>query len=131
MTQKIILPLFLRHAKLISQSSLALYAILILWLSLMPSTGTHSGITHLDKLAHFCAYFIYALLAAPLIEKKRHRFTLFIALFSFGLLIECLQSLVPSRQMSLLDLAANTLGAGIGLIAAQFVYIHCFKTTDQ
>lgn len=111
------------------------YTALIVYASLHPFTGWRdSGMTPLafliggwprywtffDLAINILAYLPLGFLLAPSLRRLPGRWTpVFIALL-LGVLIsfclECLQTWLPSRVPSNLDLATNTLGAGIGAL---------------
>lgn len=87
-----------------------------------------------DKIVHFLFYLMAMLLGGlgsrelyqvrfgPAIILKR----LFLGLFSYGILIELLQAILPTgRSPEIWDVVANTLG----LIAAFIILIGLFKKT--
>lgn len=66
-----------------------------------------------DKANHALAYFFLAWLgdrSFSLPPSNRLYMALFLGLFAYGVLIEGLQSQIPSRQASLLDMVANGTG---------------------
>jgi VanZ family protein len=68
-----------------------------------------------DKLNHLAAFAVLALLADYAFPTARFGAAKILALAGYGLAIEAIQSLLPHRQGSALDLAADA--AGIGLYA--------------
>jgi VanZ family protein len=101
-----------------------LYAVLVLVLSLLPDTG---GPSHgWDKANHFIAYAVMSFLfmraaAAEGVSSARSAIAAVGAATLFGIGVEFLQSLTPTRQADALDALANTLGALLG--AALFSFI--------
>ena len=93
----------------------ALYALLMIYLSLMP-TVTAVGVTHADKVGHLLAYAIFTLLALFAAENRRQFFQCCLFIVAFGLVMECLQSMIPGRMMSFWDFVANSLGVVLALI---------------
>ncbi|MGB0976650.1 MAG: VanZ family protein [Prolixibacteraceae bacterium] len=102
----------------------------ILWLSiifygcLLPSNDIPKvRIPNIDKIVHLCFYvgFTYLLRGAT-IKKLKAIYVLIIAL-GFGIGIEVLQQLLPvNRSASIADVAANTIGAIIGLVLFKILY---------
>ena len=81
--------------------------------SLMPSEPGPEWIPHVDKAVHFTGYFISTFYFQQL-TKNQKPILIFILLFSYSGAIEIAQDFFPTRQMSLLDLIANGLGALCG-----------------
>ena len=95
------------------------YAALVLCLSLMP-TGYSWGSQHLDKVAHFCKYLVFAWFVVRAIQKtitleRLHLLWAWMFTASYGLLMELLQALVPWRTGDVADAVANGIGAGLGV----------------
>lgn len=72
-----------------------------------------------DKLQHLFAFALLAVLASGGFPQLPLWRTLVPALLAYGLAIECLQSVLPWREFSLLDLAADAAGVVPGAFAAQ------------
>ncbi len=87
----------------------ALYALLVIWASLRTGGGPQP-IEHFDKALHFTFYGVFTVIAAGCTIKKRTLIWLCIFIAFYGVLMEILQSFVPSRFMSLADIIANTSG---------------------
>jgi len=68
-----------------------------------------------DKLNHFAAFAVLALLADYAFPASRFGAAKILALAGYGVAIEAVQTLLPHRQGSLLDLVADA--AGIGFYA--------------
>ncbi len=67
---------------------------------------------HSDKLLHLLAYAVLAALALFAVHCHRHAATTAVLMSAlYGAVDEIHQSYVPGRQCSLLDLAADTMGA--------------------
>jgi len=69
-----------------------------------------------DKANHALAYFFLAYLgdhAFPSSGSSTPRIMVLVGLFIYGVLIEILQSQIPSRQASTLDMIANASGLGL------------------
>jgi VanZ family protein len=69
-----------------------------------------------DKLMHFGGFALLTLLALRLAHDQRQLNYWLLGLLAAGLLIECLQILVPERKFCWRDMAANA--AGIAFVAA-------------
>lgn len=69
------------------------------------------GPEHLDKLNHLLAFALLAVLAQAAYPDRPRAPLRWTLLLGYGLLIEAVQALLPERELSLLDLAAD--GAGI------------------
>jgi VanZ family protein len=80
-------------------------------LSLLPNGGVALG-TKWDKIAHFAAYFITALLFYRAFRNRLTRADIYAVLFAFcyGAILELVQWIVPHRVGSFKDLAANFFG---------------------
>jgi len=97
-------------------------AIAVLILSVIPGSLTvRHSIEHLDKLAHFAAFFVLSilLLFAYRLAKPFYTTALLMALFGFS--IEVLHLYVPRRFFSMYDFAADLLGVLIALIIYRLV----------
>ena len=84
------------------------YAMLVAFLSLQPGDGLSVG--PYDKVSHFVTYGIFAALAHSMHLSTRHYVYVCIGVVAYSGLLEVAQSFVPGREMSALDLFANTLG---------------------
>ncbi len=80
-----------------------------------------------DKFAHFLEYFVLAFLTAfALIRGTRRsrdwqlRMAIIIPIL-YGIILELIQIAVPERDMSILDIAANILGALVGAYVAMYM----------
>lgn len=99
-----------------------IYSLAILALSLMRLPGGAApSFPHMDKLAHFLAYAILAVLfyKAQTLKTpiKKRLFTVFVSACSYGVLMESLQlSLTRHRSFSLLDMLANLAGIIFALV---------------
>lgn len=67
-----------------------------------------------DKVVHLLAYGGLSLWFAQIVTAKRYHY-LAVGLFSYGAMIEWVQSLLPHRSASLLDLLANFTGIVLAL----------------
>lgn len=96
---------------------LALYAGLVLFLSLLPDSGGPSY--GWDKANHFIAYavmsFLFMRAASGDRLSIRTAITAVLVVSLFGIGVEFLQSLTSTRKAEALDALANGLGAAIGV----------------
>ena len=84
-------------------------------LSLLPASDMPD--VHMsDKIGHTLAYGCVMLAGGLGFWLQRQRLQVAGGLFLLGIAMELLQSLMPTRQMSLLDIAANTVGIAAGLL---------------
>ena len=63
-----------------------------------------------DKVSHFLAFYVLALLADFSFPKKSFGLFKLVPLLTYGIGIEVIQYHLPFRMFSLFDLAADTLG---------------------
>ncbi|MCE5256645.1 MAG: VanZ family protein [Spirochaetaceae bacterium] len=104
-----------------------LCACLILVALLLPSSTFRKvpSFFGLDKIAHLVLFFLFALAYMLEYEKVHGRFPqIFLTLalvLSFVIGSEMLQLLTPSRHFELLDMAFDTLGAGIAFAVSRIV----------
>jgi VanZ family protein len=93
-------------------------------LSLWPE-GIVSDHHHLDKIGHFLAYSVLAFLPSLFASSLRQAAAIMIAMCLIGVGLEGGQAFLPDRVPSLLDTAANLVGAvcgtGAGFIARPFL----------
>ena len=86
--------------------------------SLMPpALGDDSG--HADKIVHLFGYALLTFWWAQLVIRQRWK--LAIAVVLFGVTIELLQGLTPTRHPDLLDALANSAGVLLGWLAARLL----------
>jgi VanZ family protein len=104
-----------RHATFFFTS----YALLIAVVSLLPAGGALVG--SYDKSAHLIIYTIFAALAYRLGLTGRRYVYLCIGIIVYSGLLEVGQSFVPGREMSALDLLANTLGVLTGALTCRAI----------
>jgi VanZ family protein len=97
--------------------STGIYLALLTFASLKPPAATYDhSITKavLHNLTHVPAYailtYFFFVTARALRLKSNPYLTAILAAFAFGILMECLQSLVPGRESSLMDVGLNTMG---------------------
>jgi len=112
------------------QIALIGYILLVIALSLIPTPVASSGM-YSDKIAHLLAYGVMGVLAFLSVRTKKRRIYLFIVIFSLGLILEILQNYIPGRDMSLLDILANTGGSGLGYLLGWLILFSLKKDTEQ
>lgn len=71
---------------------------------------------HVDKVFHCLAYLFFFLLASRLCRTGRQLLLAALSIVIFGVLMELGQSMVPGRQMSILDVVANTVGVLLAVV---------------
>jgi VanZ family protein len=110
--------LLARHFRLAARIALALALAAITLLALMPAPEVPVT-TFWDKADHVIAFVVLALLAVAAFPQLSPGRQLVPALLGYGASLELIQSLLPTRSGSLLDLAADAVGValGLGLIA--------------
>ena len=103
-----------KEGNLIYISLSMILAVLILYYSLIPPSekAEKSPSINLDKIKHFIAY---ALLSFSLYKSQLPKSHSFLIAGTYGLLIEILQTGLPSRAFDPFDIIANYIGAGIVL----------------
>lgn len=87
-----------------------------------------------DKIVHFSMYATLGILVARALMVPRTRVALFSAIAwitVFGLLDEVHQHWIAGREASVLDWAADILGATVGLFAAHFLLSLALRRQDQ
>ncbi len=94
----------------------------IFYLSIAP-VKVAEGAAGFDKIEHFFAYFLFALLTYK--TTKRAWLAFFLA-GTYGFLMEAVQFMLPYRSFSLFDIAVNYLG-GFFLILVLFCSAKTFK----
>jgi VanZ family protein len=107
----------------------AIWAFLILILSILPGkTLPETPIGYLDKAIHFFAYFLFSLLLVRGFNRSFSgplplKYILFILILTlgYGILMELIQFVVPGREPSALDVAANTAGVLFGITIRKWI----------
>ncbi len=110
-----------------------LWAVVILVLTLIPGNNIPVARAGTDKIVHF---FIFAVLMYFMLRgfKKQSQFpylaehfirTSFIICILYGCMIEIIQIFIPLRSFDLFDIAANSIGVGIGyFVYERFLYVN-------
>jgi VanZ family protein len=84
-------------------------------LSLMPPISK-INLNEKDKIGHFVAYTVLTINGLMIRKYQSKKMWLLFAFILYGGLMEFLQGFVPGREVSALDLVANTSGVLIGLL---------------
>lgn len=92
--------------------------LLIIFASLAPISPGIS-IQNADKAGHYLAYASLALLACLAFPARNQQILALLFSLSLGFLLEGIQATLPTREMSLLDGLANSLGVLTGVIIYQ------------
>ena len=98
-------------------------------LSVLPSTGALGAIPHGDKLVHAAYFFLVAALAVRAARfgegwsRKKSLLYIVVCVLLYGMLDELHQSFVPHRDVEALDVIADTLGALLGVVAGERLWI--------
>jgi VanZ family protein len=106
------------------------YILLVTALSLVPTPVASSGM-YSDKIAHLLAYGVMGVLAFLSAKSKMGRIYLFALIFSLGLVLEIFQNYIPGRDMSLLDILANTAGSALGYLLGWLILFSLKKDSEQ
>jgi VanZ family protein len=100
-----------------------LLVLVVVYLSLTPAPPP-AVMTFGDKIGHVAAY---AALMGWWHQIDRNAYRLALIFVLMGLVLEILQSLSGYRQGDIFDMAANTVGVGIGWVAARFAPDWCAR----
>jgi VanZ family protein len=100
-----------------SRFGFALVLIAITIGSLLPSNAVGPAGQLPDWLRHGFGYFLLGLFAA-LAFRASPRWAIFLGVLIYGAMIEVLQPIVADRDFELTDLAANAVGAALGIAVA-------------
>jgi VanZ family protein len=98
------------------------YAVLVAFMSLQPGSGSLIG--SYDKAAHLITYAIFAVLAHCMYLSRRQYLYVCIGIVTYSGLLEIAQSFVPGREMSAVDLLANTLGVTLAALLRTKILAH-------
>ena len=92
----------------------ALAMALLVYLSLADVGGPQTALP-VDKLAHFSYYLLLAFWFGC-VYRPRWFWLLALVLLAAGGVLELMQSLTPNRRFEAMDMLANALGIGAGLV---------------
>ena len=88
-----------------------------------------------DKLLHFSGYVIFIISAMLAYGKRRSFVFLFMLLFAYSVLIECIQYFLPYRSFEVKDILANLAGLSVGsviwFVVTRFADRHQSGTDDD
>ncbi len=98
-------------------AALTLYTLAVIAVSLLPRADM-PGHGHVDKVAHFVAYFGMGSMAWYAMPALRLRLLAAVSAVGLGGLLEVVQHFIPGRSASSADAAVNTLGVAVGVAAA-------------
>lgn len=73
-----------------------------------------------DKAAHFTAYLFLAVFIKN-VHLRINYLTCVVICCIYSFIIECIQYFIPNRQFDLLDMFANLLGTGLGVMIYYFI----------
>ena len=109
------MPLFHRYALAILRSAFALAVAVVLICALYPLVGEGGG--NGDKVLHFAAFYVLALIGAAAFPGRKALVWLAVLLCAYGALIEIVQPLPPfGRDRDGLDWVADTLGITFAML---------------
>ncbi len=74
-----------------------------------------------DLLQHGGYYFLLTLFLLYQLPSQRGSFSFYLSLFSFSVMVECIQLFTPGRTFSEFDLFSNFLGITAGFILNNFM----------
>lgn len=97
-----------------------IYLVAIIIVSLIPFTGTES-VGHSDKIAHFIVYALLGILGYYISGSFKQRIYFFLSIISLGVVLELVQFLIPTREFSYLDIAANFTGTVFGFLVSWMI----------
>lgn len=108
------------------------YTIILTTVSVIDMNGVPSlGSSFDDKIYHFCAYFVLAILWITYFKpsnKTRNIIIAFVVLILYGVILELVQhQLNPNRTYDTFDLISNCLGVVVGTLIAKRLEIDKLK----
>ncbi len=108
---------------IVRQTLFFIYLVLMAYFSLLP--GDEISIQTSDKVLHFAAYTVMVLLSAWSFGTNKQFLFSLPFIFFYGIGIELAQSMTATREPSLLDVVANSIGIAIGYC----IVLLCQKST--
>jgi VanZ family protein len=118
MLQKIPFPNNFRQRQIV----FLFYIMLIAVVSLVPSDSRSLPVKHIDKVGHFLAYVLMAVLALVSYEKRGGQISAVLLTVVIAILLEWGQSFVPGRLATLTDGVTNMLGLLVGVLLYWFYF---------
>jgi VanZ family protein len=118
MLQKIPFPSNFRQRQIV----FLFYIMLIAVVSLVPSDSRSLPVKHIDKVGHFLAYVLMAVLALVSYEKRGGQISAVLLTVVIAILLEWGQSFVPGRLATLTDGVTNILGLLAGVLLYGFYF---------
>ena len=100
-----------------ARALLLIYALLLGYLSLRAFTDI--DIQTNDKVMHFVAYGLFAVLGCLSTNSRKVALVLLMSIVSYGAVLELLQGQLAYRDASFADFIANTLGVIVGAAAVR------------
>lgn len=98
---------------------------LVVVLSVLPALlinhMAHGLLPQNDKVAHFAAYVVLALIPVAALEYALTGILLAALMVPMGVVLEFVQRLVPGRDFDLVDMTANSLGVLTGITLALLI----------
>jgi VanZ family protein len=113
-----------QNKRIIAWMPAGLWAFVILLVSVLPGSAIPTvSIGHFDKVFHFLEYFFLALLLVRGLNYSftrplgpKHIVIILILGIGYGIVMELVQFLIPGREPSVFDTAANAAGVLFGTI---------------
>ena len=87
----------------------------LLYLTLMPSIHVHSHYRHMDKIFHFIGFGAFAFFFSVAYPKIKY-YLIILCVSFLGVFVEILQSFIPRRAFSYLDMLADFTGVVFALL---------------
>ena len=91
-----------------------IYIVIIVIVSLTPADSSALPVKHIDKVGHFIAYTVMAILTLVIFEGRGKRIAIILFTFVLAFLLEWGQIFVPGRLSTLTDGITNYLGLLFG-----------------
>jgi len=117
---KIFDPIFNNQSSKTWKAIFFIVGLILLYLTLMPSVHVHYHYRHIDKLFHFIGFGSFAFAFSVAYPKlKYYLITIIVSLL--GVFVEIIQSFIPHRAFSYLDMLADFLGIAFALLTLSFI----------
>jgi len=85
-------------------------AFIVFIFAIVPDDNIHMDIDNADKIKHFSAFFVLSFLLNRASSTIKHRIRNMGALLLFGISIEVVQLFFPTRESSIEDIVADSVG---------------------